>query len=94
MKGTAVHIISDIEAPKPNVGSAMAALLAQVPDNTLAEQIRDAWHDDLQFMFTTGMDAGEQIVFDAFEKHGVSPAKATIAVPSRPKFRLLPGGAM
>lgn len=91
MKGTAVHIISNTEAPKPNVGSAMAALLAQVP-TALAEQIRDAWHDDLQFMFTTGMDAGERIVFDAFEKAGVKPARKT-ATPSRPKFQVLLGGA-
>ncbi|WP_297826495.1 hypothetical protein [Mycobacterium sp.] len=81
---------STTEAPS-NVGSAMAELLTQVPAQ-LAEQIRDAWSADLQFMFTTGMDAGERIVFDAFEKAGIEPAKK-IAAPSRPTFRVLLGGA-
>lgn len=94
MKGTAVHIISDIEAPKPNVGSAMAALLAQVPA-PLAAQIRDAWHDDLTFMFTTGMDAGQKIVFDAFENAGVKPPEpAEKPTPARPELRLVLGGAL
>ena len=74
----------------PNVGSAMAALLKQVPA-PLRKKIRDAWTDDLQFMFRTGMDAGEQIVFDAFEKHGINMPQPV--APSRPKLRVLPGGA-
>lgn len=82
---------STTEAPS-NVGSAMATLLAQVPAQ-LAEQIRDAWSADLSFMFRTGMDAGERIVFDAFEKAGVKPAK-TIATSSRPALRLVLGGAL
>lgn len=82
---------STTEAP-PNVGSAMAALLTQVPTQ-LAEQIRDAWSADLSFMFRTGMDAGERIVFDAFEKAGVKPAKKPVTAQSRPKFQLLLGGA-
>ena len=74
------------------VGSAMAALLKQVPA-PLRKKIRDAWTADLQFMFTTGMNAGEHIVFDAFEKHGVSVPTPPPAAPSRPSLRVLPGGA-
>ena len=81
------------EDPSPNVGSAMSALLTQVPD-ALRAQLTQAYEDDLQFMFTTGMDAGERIVFDAFEKAGVEPARKTAAAPSRPKFQVLLGGVL
>lgn len=40
-------------------------------------------------MFTTGMDAGEKVAWDAMEKAQKKPA----AAPSRPKLRLLMGGA-
>lgn len=76
-------------APEPNVGSAMAALLPQVPD-ALRAQMEQAYSDDLVFMFTTGMDAGEKVARDAIAAaQGREPA----AVPSRPKLRLVLGGA-
>lgn len=79
---------STTEASSPTVGSAMAALLPKLPD-ALRSQFQQAYEDDLVFMFTTGMDAGEKVAWDAMEK-----AQKKTAVPSRPKLRLLIGGAM
>lgn len=59
---------------KHRVGAAMAGLLEQVPAG-LREQIRDAWSEDLTFMFSTGMDAGQHVVWDAVEKHGLTAAR-------------------
>lgn len=94
MKGTAVHIISNTEAPKPNVGSAMAALLAQVP-TALAEQIRDAWHDDLSRIFQVGLAGGRNNAFTAMAEQGLIPGDTvtTRPAPSRPSLRLVLGGA-
>lgn len=79
------------EDPKPNVGSAMAALLPQLPD-ALRDQFQQAYEDDLVFMFTTGMDAGEKVARDAFENAGVKTPKQK-AAPFRPALRMILGGA-
>lgn len=91
-----MHIISQpAEDPKPNVGSAMAKLLTQVPD-ILAEQIRDAWTADLSRVFQVGLAGGQHNAFTAMAEQGLIPAEAAApkpAVPSRPKFQVLLGGA-
>lgn len=91
-----MHIISQpAEDPKPNVGSAMAALLTQVPAQ-LAEQIRDAWETDLTRMFQVGLAGGRRNAFTAMADQGLIPAEAAApkqTVPSRPKFQVLLGGA-
>lgn len=61
------------EGDKPRIGSATAALLAQVPAH-LAEQLRDAIADDLIYVSKFSMDAGQQIVWDAITERGWGPA--------------------
>lgn len=82
------------EDPKPNVGSAMAELLTQVPTQ-LAEQIRDAWSADLLRMFNAGLAGGRSNTWNAIDKAwpelGLNEPKP--ATPSRPKFQVLLGGA-
>lgn len=92
-----MHIISQpAEDPKPNVGSAMAALLTQVPAQ-LAEQIRDAWETDLSRVFRIGLAGGRSNALTAMTRYGLVPADGDVpeqSAPSRPKFQVLPGGAL
>lgn len=76
-------------APQPALGSAMAELLTHIPTG-LADQIRDAWSSDLLYMFTTGMDAGQNNVWTALKAHGYQAPETPAA---RPQLRVLIGGA-
>lgn len=56
--------------PTANIGSATAALLAQVPAD-LAEQIRDAVTEDLYNVFSFALGAGRTNAFRTMEEQGI-----------------------
>lgn len=91
-----MHIISQpAEDPSPNVGSGVAALLDELPDVTFATRLRDAIDAELIGMYTMGLRHGGNNAAKAFDaawdEFGLEKPKP--AAPSRPKFRVLLGGA-
>ena len=77
----------------PERVSAVTALLDQIPAD-LRAQLEAAFADDLSFMFNAGMDAGKQLTIDVIQKGRRAVQATKPAVPSRPTFRVLLGGAL